>query len=158
MLCHYDTTTQRPFKLYIIVIACFIICTHDHFFDPTDHGIQYSFICKDPMNKWSTFKWRDIQLAAQATHFFLPEQRFEIKVFTRVPRVPQSSIYQIGLGNNAHPAQIHGIWSKCLLPKMAESRVHMGARYIFFTFGTHSWLMQETWTKQLSAPNCKRRH
>lgn len=35
------------------------------------------------------------------------------------------------------------------LPKRAESRDHMGARYIFFTFGTHSWLMKETWTKQV---------
>ena len=38
---------------------------------------------------------------------------------------------------------------------MAECRIHMGARSIFFTFGTHSWLMKETLTKQVLAPNCE---
>ena len=43
----------------------------------------------------------------------------------------QCSLTSLGAGG-------YGIWSKCLLPKMAESRVHMGARYIFFTVGTHT--------------------
>ena len=59
-------------------------------------------------------------------------------------------IYDI-YSNMLHGTIEHNmLWSKCLLPKMAESRVHMGARYIFFTFGTHSWLMKETWTDQTS--------
>ena len=53
---------------------------------------------------------------------------------------------------------LYGIWSNGFLPRMAECRVHMGARYIFFTFGTrtHSWLIKETMTKQVLAPNCGR--
>lgn len=53
---------------------------------------------------------------------------------------------------------IYGIWSKCLLPKVAEFRVHMGARYIVFAFGTHSRLTKETLTKQVLAPSCERCH
>ena len=40
-------------------------------------------------------------------------------------------IYDI-YSNMLHGTIEHNmLWSKCLLPKMAESRVHMGARYIF---------------------------
>ena len=28
---------------------------------------------------------------------------------------------------------------------MIEIRIYMGVRYIFFTFGIHSWEIKETW-------------
>ena len=42
------------------------------------------------------------------------------------------------------------IWSKCFLPKKAESRIHMGARYKFLTFGAHTQLVNEGSVDQTS--------
>ena len=110
---------------------------------------------------WGLFSWRDLVLEISShesppqsctissmTWLFQKHKRLKIDV-------KGQSSFAVAECERVMCIYI-GIWSKCL-PKMAKSRVHMGARYIFFTCGTHSWLMKETWTKQVSAPNCKRR-